>query len=439
MTTHRRHRALIVFLIIVTLSVLTGCDILFQAEEDDPASDDSRSRLTITGSLGGSASGSVAPASLTAAQVDLSQIEQVMLFSGQSFEVVDVDDGGNFSIPVTDLQTSGILLVGPDQSFGGVLAFNGTETSMPLHMADDELTTMNLGELQEGSDAAGTSYDVDEALDLSAEERAAFSAASDFFESVMRNPDIDNNGVVDPLEDLYIEGTFNINIQDWTIPAGALTPNIASVSVKSTNPYINIIHPTEGSDIYNYSTSITFPNDSTINGEKAGEAYKFGSQDGLPAAGAYSFSLPDAGISFDYELSQGVADGAFVYAVVPTMVLNDDGTINKVTWQVVDTDMNPVDRAPLMVDYIYIGFDVSEEDAGDYGLTDGSIQVYDTGNMEPTRTEHIFENQNIQWSDISGMYTSTTDLFGNRYETQISVGHAEDSDSSDSETVDPVE
>lgn len=125
--------------------------------------------------------------------------------------------------------------------------------------------------------------------------------APEFFESVMRNPDIDNNGVLDPLEDLYILGTFNINIQDWTISAGQLTPNVTSVSVKATNPYINIIHPTEGADIYNYSTSITFPDDSTINGEKAGEAYKFGSQDGLPAAGAYSFSLPDAGISFDYE------------------------------------------------------------------------------------------------------------------------------------------
>jgi hypothetical protein len=92
---------------------------------------------------------------------------------------------------------------------------------------------------------------------------------------------------------------------------------------------------------------------------------------------------------------------------------------------VVDTDMNVVEDAPLMLDYIYIGFDVAAEHAASYGLPDdgNQQQVYATGNLESTMSEHLFENQSILWEHITTAYSSTTDLFGNRYEAFIQVEH----------------
>lgn len=389
---------------------------------DNGSGDDGGSaRLTINGDLGNGAVGSV----FSASAVDFAQVEQVMLFYGDSYVTVDVDETGKFTIPVNELETSGIVLVGPDRSFNGVLSFGASETSLPLHVAEETLTTIDLGLLNAGADEATTNFDVDEALDLSVDERAAFSAASDFFESVMRNPDIDGNNVLDPLEDLFIEGTFQINFDDWTIPAGDLSPDVASVAIKGHNPYIGITHPTEGSSIYDNPTTLTLPDNTVVNGTKAGEAFKFGNHLGLPQAGDYVFSLDALGITFDYSLSTDTAAGAFVYAVIPTIVLNGDGTVNKVTWDVVDTDMNPVASAPLMLDYIYIGFDVATEHAATYGLTvDGNQQqVYSTGNIDASMTEHTFENQGIQWGHIVMAYSSTTDLFGNRYEVMINVEH----------------
>ena len=399
----------------LVMASATGCANLFGGDSGEGKG----SRLTITGSLAG-VSGTV----VSASSVDFSQVEEVMLFYGRDFVISPVDDG-RFSIPVSELAPSGILLVGPDQSYAGVLSFGETETSIPLQVTDETTTAIDLGLLQAGEIEATTSVDLDGKLGVSGQERTTFSAGSDFFESVMRNPDINGNGIVDPLEGLYIFQTFQINLVPWTIPSGALTPASPSVTIDGYNPYIGLFHPSEGVAIHEHNATLTFPDASTVDGEGAGGSIKFGNHAGLPAAGAYNFSMPDDGISFDYDLSQAASDGEFLYVIVPTMVLNGDGTIDKVTWEIVDKDMNPVPEAPLIIKSLYMGFDVSAAHAGTYGLPDEGTQqqVYDVTIDDPTVGEHVFENQGIAWEHVAMAYTTVTDVFRNEYFVEIQVEH----------------
>ena len=264
---------------------------------------------------------------------------------------------------------------------------------------------------------------------MSDAENIAFNASCDFFRSVLANPDIDQNGVVDPLEGIRITLEFNVNLKELYIPAGSLKPNTGAgslwadgVAVQSANPYINIYFPSERGEIHDQACTLELPDGTIVNGEDAQSVYeegntcfKCGNQVGLPSAGEYSFILPSLNLSFNYTLSENTSHGAFLYAVIPTVVLNDDNTINKVTWEIVDPDFNSVERPSLLIDYIYMGFD---------GENDGSQnQLYSSSNVEPDISEHIFEDQTILWNDVVLMYTSVTDYMGNRYETMIKVEH----------------
>ena len=88
---------------------------------------------------------------------------------------------------------------------------------------------------------------------------------------------------------------------------------------------------------------------------------------------------------------------------VPTIVLNQDDTINKVTWVYRAARDNVSDIDPqVVVDSVELQISMSNTD-----------DRYLSGNLAGDTQEHVLETQSVSWSNVQTVALAYNDVYGN--------------------------
>lgn len=368
--------------------------------------------IMITGVLPGFDGDSARSAHSRAAGTD--PIEEVLLFYGNrttSHPVV----AGRFEIPVEDLNPAGIVFVGPDDSFAGYVEVGTDMASLPLQAVDKAAVNINLGILSFNDKKASPEHDPFEHIDsLSEASIQSLANAGSLFSSVVRNPDFDGNGVIDLLENKYINGKIMYFLGNPNSFDSLYTPIIDSpITISSHKIFVGLRYP----DLPENAT-ITYPDDSSrskySNSGTSSRTFFFPGVSGLPAAGAYRFQADSIDYIFSIPDQTNAAESIVILR--PTVELDaETGVIISIAWEALHQDLTPLTSVNHIFSDLEVQIDVTEEAKLKYVIQDGStVRAYNSGNV-PASNEQVTLDVDVLWADVAVVYFAYNDVYGNHY------------------------
>lgn len=383
----------------------------------DPPNDD-QDQLIISGSV---SSGSKAIDGLRAVVFDPSSIRSALLIYANSFESHDVTNG-QFSFSPSKTVPAGMVFIGAGNNYLGCAQFSDGGNTLPLHALGSGRKTVDLGTLICDGQTASTTYAALQDFDPAKGNGQRFGAASKLFDSVIRNPDFDGNGVVDVLEGKRIWITTLFYLADYAGFADSAATsvtygNVSKATIKSSKFLIGIKSPGIGTD----AAVLTLPN-GTPKGPVSGIATSTGARyfistgTGLPPTGAYNFAR--TGVSYDFTITPANYSEDSIVLIVPAVSLNADGTMKSVSWTCLDDSFQPVEAPEEILTNMQIQIDIKPERVGDYTIVGGTgnpNRVYDSPFVLISDSSHVLGVQGIKWVDVAAIYMTYNDLFGNNY------------------------
>lgn len=148
----------------------------------------------------------------------------------------------------------------------------------------------------------------------------------------------------------------------------------------------------------------------------------FTGRQGKPDAGAYRFQTSNAA-SIDYTFNVPDQSGAeeSIVVLVPTVALNENGTMHSVSWQAFHRDMSLMDHIHHVFTDLEVQIDIIdsvEERIGSYKILGGSdTRVYNSGYVPVLDAVNIIAGieQPILWADVNRIFFGYNDLYGNHY------------------------
>jgi hypothetical protein len=360
-----------------------------------------------------------------------SLVARVLVFSAgdNSYTSANVTNG-TFSINVKKGSPAGMIFVGSNNTYLGYLTLKNGIESLPMQMLPDNVASIDLGVLSSSGLIVEPSHNpIGNEIPLNDAEMKAIAQSNALFASVIKNSDFDNNGVIDILEGKF----FSILIQLGWHP-GRFGSNLTPIL--ESNPTINgtrinmlitepgspsfiadpLFYGPAGSGLENGKPFDGDANRPSIIKQDANSytaSFSWPFIPGLPPEGQYSVKYNEnRTISFNVsDLSQ--APDSLVMTV-PTVVLNNDGTMNKITWSFsIKSSSEKVNPATVIKNNFGIQIPGSGPIcASNHGVN--STIMYQTG-LSITDTEHTFTCQNLPWANISRIGFYYNDYYDNHY------------------------
>lgn len=147
------------------------------------------SKVTLKGKFSGTKAGGVSSAT------------KVLIFDYNSDYVVSNIVNGAFSIQVNNDEPVGMLFTNEAKEFLGFLTLNQGFESLPLSFLNDTVSVVDFGILQESVQQVTpqSTFDFGK-FQMSLEQKQIYGQASLNFSIMIRNPDINRNGILDILE-----------------------------------------------------------------------------------------------------------------------------------------------------------------------------------------------------------------------------------------------
>jgi hypothetical protein len=124
----------------------------------------------------------------------------------------------------------------------------------------------------------------------------------------------------------------------------------------------------------------------------------------IPPAGAYGVHYNSRTLTFNVPDQTNVTN--YLAMLVPTVVLNANGTINKIIWEYKLSNGSASVDPKALVDTIGIEITAIPQTGPP------SAQVYSVYNLPSGTTEHTLTNQSIIWANVTNIGTSYYDVFG---------------------------
>jgi hypothetical protein len=322
---------------------------------------------------------------------------------------------GAFSLELTTLAPGGLIFLGSSNQFLGYLSLGSGIDSLPLNRLGSSVTTLDLGILSSSGAvvSAGTSP-LGSSLSLSADEQAAIALADDLFSSVVKNPDIDENGTPD-----FLEGKFFLQMILYFIKGGTfgdgLTPSVSS-SATLTGYKLALDAMTSNRPD---TVSFTGPSGSGLSTSTSEQKNTYSdrttyfsplvSSPVIPPAGRYDVVYENSIFKFAIP-DQSLAPSRVVLPI-PTVTLNSDGTLQKVQWLYripsgPDTSLEPT----TLIKAIEIQVDGSGTPCASYPQ---SGRIYNSGQLPVSTLQHTLTCQTLLWSNVSTLNTAYDDVYGN--------------------------
>ena len=348
--------------------------------------------------------------------LDPNEVAKVMVFyKDGSYISSEVTDDGNFSIQVNKGDPAGMIFVGAGDSFLGYLTLGNGIDTLPLNSVAEDVAEIDLGILDSSGLILEPSQNpLGNEIPLTPAEQKALAQCDDLFSSIVKNPDVDGNGIID-----FLEGKrFFIEIH-YGIPGGRfgsnLTPEIYQ-PIRLEAYQIHVFRSISPDSINCPETVyLTGPQLSPFSDPTALEKVDIGSYcthrihvidypDPL-VGGQYMVEYPDVTSTFNIPDQSSITSNAVL--VVPTVTLNDDGTIHKINWtyQLAYGSEEIVNPESIITQ---IKISLADWDFSPQGL-------YDSDYFSPVKTELDLSSLAISWADVGCVGAVYFDIYDNSY------------------------
>ena len=323
--------------------------------------------------------------------------------------------GGRFSINVKKSSPLVLIFLTDDNDYLGYVTLGSGIDTFPMTKTAEDVVTIDLQNLSLSNSTFSPSHNpLGDEIQLTPEERTLVAQIDDFFASQAKNPDMDNNGKVDFLEGklfsiqiLYFisGGEFGNNLTPTVFTPAKIQGYKLSFDAAGTDqPSTVIFNGPEASGISNMISeqSNVYEN----------EIMYFSPliQQGLPPAGEYMVTYKNIDLSFDIP-NQSSAPSHIVLAV-PTITLNDDGTINNISWKYMLGDESGGIDPEGIISKIEIQIDGTGTPYKNYPQQN---RMYNSGWISSTTTKHMLPTQNIKWSEVTSINMVYNDVYRNHY------------------------
>jgi hypothetical protein len=336
---------------------------------------------------------------------------------------------GSFDFRVSAGQPVGLVLVGLGDSYLGFVSVRPGVAILPLNAADPATTVIDLGTLVDSGTTFLPGIDpVGRGLTLSDAELAALGQLDQGFQQIVETPDGDGDGIIDWLQGrLYNPqlgfsfngGTFagltGVPPAAWGVVEWTFGMNVGEVGATAYPPYATFTCPqAPGLEGLSQLARVNSSNGYTNALYTAGQRWQPGA---APPSGAYLAAYRDRTVTMTVPDLSGLA--AVLPAPVPTVTLNADFTINKVSWSYRLADGTTMTASPALVRDILVQVSsrLPTPPCTNMGGGNGGYQVQ----VQGAGTEHVFTCQKVRWSDVDTLIVGYVDVFGNNVLTSWRV------------------
>ncbi|MGC9027509.1 MAG: hypothetical protein ACP5JP_08245 [bacterium] len=389
-------------------------------------SSSSGSKVTIKGSFTGGTNAQnnwmrrfFARLTKSAYALDPSQVMKVIVFSNNwSYEIAPVTNN-TFSIDVSTGQPVGMIFAGANDNFLGYLTLGNGIDSLPLTRLTDT-ATIDLQALSSNGKIVEPGHNpIGSEIPLTQAEQSALAQSNSLFASTVINPDVDGNGKIDLLEGKFFKWQILYFINGGTISSTGT--NIAATLI--TPASISGFRLAVGLPLDNAPGTVSFsgPAGSGLSNSTSGQSITNNNQHvyfssyiqnpPIPAAGQYTITYGNTALNFSMP-DQSAAPSKIVVAA-PTIILNSDGTINKIKWTYNLGDGSGSIDPRILIGRVLIQIEGSGTPCANY--PQGSGWLYQSDSIPPSTTEFTLPCQSVVWSNVSRLYMVVTDIFDNQY------------------------
>jgi hypothetical protein len=316
---------------------------------------------------------------------------------------------GSFSISVDAGAPVAMIFAGSTDNFLGYLSLGNGISSLPLTDVKEGVTSIDLQTLSASGTIVTPGHNpLGVELPLSSADQAAFAQCNSLFDSMVKNPDVDGNGVIDLLEDESYRSSLAYGVTPMSFN-GSYTPVIGSgLAIQ----YFNLsVVSDDGSD--SGAVTVTGPTGSgltdaacsvTVSGSQVyyGVYSNLGSSPTpVPVPGDYVFTT-SKGKTLTISVPDQSAANSRIVVAVPTVTVTG-GTINKIDWSYQAGNSGVTLSPSALIDTLIISIDHQRS------------RVYDSPGLPSSTTSHTLTNQTIPWDSSIVLGMAYNDVFGNHY------------------------
>jgi len=341
--------------------------------------------------------------------LDPNRVSKVLIFSAGSYSYQSANViNGTFSVKVAKSNPIGMIFVGSDNEYLGYLYLRNNIASLPMSRVKSGVATIDLGALSSsGLVVEPSNNPLGNEIPMTPDEQTAFAQLNSTFATIVKNPDVDGNGSIDLLEGKKYFYEIGYHLEGGNF-GQSLTPTISTRRVQR-------IFITFFSNVTNCPSSATvtgpvgspFESPTTLDRVEIGSycthQYVSDLYPTLPPAGAYRVDYPDRTLTFAFPEQSNLLANALI--PVPTVTLNDDGTIKRLSWKYKiasgeEEDLNP----ESMIREILIN------------CSKASYAYPTIIPDSPSAKEVDMSDRKIPWEEVWNIGTEYTDYFNNLYD-----------------------
>ncbi len=343
---------------------------------------------------------------------DTKSLSKVMVFTDfDEFNIKEITDN-SFSIDFKRDKPIGLIFLDKDNGYLGYLSL-GKLDLVPINSISSSINQIDFGVLSSSSQIVTPGNNPLDTLDnLSEDEIEAMKFMSSLFVSIIKNPDVDNDGKLDFFEKDYEK--FRLSII-YYVNAGSFNGNLTP-QISNTNTLINSYKLVFNAfDISGRPDSVNFiaPVGSSLNNIQSTKKKDYpdinissfyspvDSNNKIPLEGIYIVNYKNKTLKFNIS-NQSFANN-FIIIPIPTITLNPDNTIKKINWIYKNSNNNNINNPSSLIKDIQVQIDDIN-----------NKRIYDSKLYSGNDFEDIL-NIDINWDNVKYIYFGYNDIFGNYY------------------------
>jgi hypothetical protein len=350
--------------------------------------------------------------------LDPSLVATVVSICGTRGFMISTVTAGSFSIMVDRQEPAALLFVGAAGNNLGYLSLGNGMESIPVNMADDGVTSIDLQTLASSGTIIEPGHNpVGAEIPMTASEISSYVFSNGSLGSLVKSPDVDGDGIVDVTTGKFYRYTMRYAVNAGSFDSNNLTPTLASPI--AVNTYVFEVKITDPD--MNFPDTVTFagPAGSGIESATSWLKQSFGtdgtsycapaiSNPSIAPAGTYVVTYKTKTLTFN--VPSQVEITKYLAIPVPTAILNSDSTLNKIVleYRLSDGSTN-IDPKALILD-------LNLQVTGDYATGGPAARSYNSPNVTSDIIEFPIPNQPvpIYWRNVTGIGTGYHDVFGNQ-------------------------
>ncbi|MEW6674554.1 MAG: hypothetical protein AB1348_00790 [Nitrospirota bacterium] len=309
-----------------------------------------------------------------------------------------------------------MIFVGATNNYLGYLTLGSGIDSLPLTKLSSGVNTIDLQTLSSSGLIVEPSHNPigPELLPLTPEEQTAIAQSDDFFASIIKNPDVDGNGTLDFLEGKF----FNLQILYYITGgnfAGNLIPTVTTPAYITGYKFAFGAKDTDRPDAVYFTgptgsgLSSSLSEQPNVYTDSTTYFSPYVTNPVIPPAGQYTVSYKTSTLAFS--ISDQSSAPSNVVMAVPTVTLNGDGTIQKISWVYkLGSGASATLDPQAVISDIELQIEGSGTPCSNYPQQG---RIYNSGSLSATTTEHVLTCQNLSWLNVIRIGMAYNDVYGN--------------------------